>query len=221
MSHGPYRIDTVAFDHRTVVTNRPPVSALRGAGRAPIIAAIERAVDEYSAAAGLDAAELRRRNLLRAGDMPFESPTGFVFDDADYPAALERVLELADYDALRAEQATGRADASTSAMGIGIACYNLRTGGPGGERAVVQVNVDGSATVATGTTSQGQDHAATWRTLVSADLGIAAEQVRVIEGDTDSVASGIGAIGSRSVQTAGLAVVQASRAIVALSLIHI
>lgn len=214
MSHGPYRIPHVEFTQTTVVTNRPPVSALRGAGRGPVIAALEQAVDRFASQIGMDPTELRRRNLLTAQDMPYTSPSGFVMDDADYPAGLERALELADYPRLRSEQTERRASSDHRQTGIGVAVYNHRTCGGGGESALVRINADGSATVVTGTTSQGQDHETTWRTIASGELGIPADQIQVIEGVTDEISTGVGAIGSRSVQTAGLAIHEASADVV-------
>ena len=105
MVAGTYAIAETEFEQVTYVTNRPPVSALRGAGRAPILAALERAVDLFATEIEMDPAELRRRNVLAGHAMPYTSPTGANYDDADYADALERVLGLADYDALRAEQA--------------------------------------------------------------------------------------------------------------------
>ena len=214
MLAGTYAIAHTEFEQITYVTNRPPVAALRGAGRAPVIAALERAIDMFAAEISMDPAEVRRRNLVGADDMPYTSPTGAIYDDADYGDALERVLLLADYDALRQRQAAQRLIAGGVQTGIGIASYNHRTCGGGGESALVRINPDGSATVVTGTTSQGQAHEATWRTIASGELGIAPEYITVIEGRTDEIATGMGAIGSRSVQTAGLAIHEASADVV-------
>jgi len=214
MLTGTYRIGHTEFEQVTHVSNRPPVAALRGAGRASVIAALERAVDMFAAEIDMDPAELRRRNLLAAADMPYISPTGAAYDDADYGDALERVLRLADYDSLRARQKARRSAPSELQIGIGIASYNHRTCGGGGESALVRINLDGSATVVTGTTSQGQAHEATWRKIASGELGIDPARITVIEGHTDEIATGVGAIGSRSVQTAGLAIHEASAEVV-------
>jgi CO/xanthine dehydrogenase Mo-binding subunit len=215
MVGGTYRIAHTGFEQTTYVSNRPPVSALRGAGRAPMLHALERAVDMFAAEIAMDPAEVRRRNLLGVDDFPYESPTGARYDDANYADALERVLKLSDYDELRADQAARRQSSATTQLGIGIASYNHRTCGGGGESALVRINTDGSATVVTGTTSQGQDHQGTWRTIAAGELGIAPERITVIEGVTDEIATGVGAVGSRSVQTAGLAIHEASADVVA------
>lgn len=214
MLAGTYSISHTEFEQVTHVTNRPPVSALRGAGRSPVIAALERAVDMFAAEINMDAAELRRRNLLSAEVMPYISPTGATYDDGDYAWALERLVDFADYDELRAQQSARRGEGGATQLGIGIASYNHRTCGGGGESALVRINPDGTATVVTGTTSQGQGHELTWRKIASSELGIAAEDITVIEGETDAISSGVGAIGSRSLQTAGLAIHEASADVV-------
>jgi len=81
---GPYAIPDASFGFVSVVTNAPPVAAFRGAGRAPIVHAIECAVDAYAAQAGIDPAELRRRNLVRPDQMPYETPVGSVYDEAEW-----------------------------------------------------------------------------------------------------------------------------------------
>lgn len=214
MMAGTYRIPHTEFEQVTYVTNRPPVSALRGAGRAPMIAALERAVDLYAAKIDMDPADVRRRNLLSADDMPYTSPTGAIYDDADYAGALERALQRSNYEDLRADQQQRQVGGNVVQRGIGIASYNHRTCGGGGESALVRINADGTATVVTGTTSQGQGHQATWRKIASGELGIEPERIEVIEGVTDEISTGVGAVGSRSLQTAGLAIHEASAQVV-------
>ncbi|MDG2112225.1 MAG: molybdopterin-dependent oxidoreductase, partial [Actinomycetota bacterium] len=206
MANGCYDIEHVEFSSVGVLTNRVPTSAYRGAGRSPYVNAIERMVDLYASAAGLDPAEVRRRNLIRPEQMPYTTPTGGRYDEADYPGDLERALDRARYDAIRTEQAERRARGDRRQLGIGIASYNHMTTGGGGEEAEVTINADGSATIVTGTTSQGHGHATTWAQLAADVLQIDPEDIEVIEGVTDSIASGMGAVGSRSLQTAGLAV---------------
>lgn len=214
MLAGTYNIAHTEFEQVTYVTNRPPVSALRGAGRGPIIAALERAVDMFAAEIEMDPAELRRRNLLDRDSMPWTSPTGAIYDDADYATALEMVVERAGYEELRAEQAARRERGDARQLGLGLGSYNHRTCGGGGESALVRINVDGSATVVTGTTSQGQGHEATWRKIASDELGIEQTAITIVEGVTDEISTGVGAVGSRSLQTAGLAIHEASADVV-------
>ena len=206
LANGCYDIAHAEFSSVAVLTNRPATSAYRGAGRSPYISALERAIDRFALEAGLDPAEVRRRNLIRPEQMPFTTPTGAVYDEADYPGDLDRALTTVGYDELREEQAARRAGGQTVALGIGIASYNHMTTGGGGEEAAVTVLPDGSAVVVTGTTSQGHGHTITWAQIAADVLSIPVESISVVEGDTDAIATGVGAVGSRSLQTAGMAI---------------
>ena len=203
---GPYDIAHVEFGAVSVVTNAPQISAFRGAGRAPYLSALERMVDIYAAEIGMDPAEVRRRNLVRPEQMPFTAVTGVVYDEADYPGDLERVLQLADYDGLRLEQQERRDRNDEVQLGIGMASYHLMTVGGGGEEARVEITPGGGAVVYTGTTSQGHGHDAAWAQIAADVLGIRIEQIEVLEGSTDHTPTGVGAVGSRSMQTAGIAI---------------
>ena len=214
MVNGAYNIAHVEFAATVVVTNKPPVAALRGAGRAPLVAALERAVDIYAAKTQMDPADVRRKNLISPAEMPYTTATGGVYDEADYTAELQKALDRAGYHRLRVDQNSRRNEQSPLQLGIGIASFNHRTCGGGTEQAMVTINADGSATIVTGTTSQGHGHAITWAQLASDDLGIPVDQIDVIEGVTDEIATGLGAIGSRSLQTAGMAIHEASAEIV-------
>lgn len=211
---GPYAIPNATFGFVSVVTNAPPVAAFRGAGRAPIIHAIECAVDAYAAETGIDPAELRRRNLVRPDQMPYETPMGSVYDDADYPADLAKVMELAGYENLRQEQATLRRTTHGRQLGIGVIAYNHISNGAGGEEASVAIRPDGTAVVITGSTDQGHGHDMAWAQIASDVLAIPIDRIVVSEGNTDEVATGVGAVGSRSLQTAGMAVHQSAEAVV-------
>jgi carbon-monoxide dehydrogenase large subunit len=216
MTPGTYDIARVESSATAVVTNTTPIGAYRGAGRPEATAAIERAMDLFAAEIGMDPADVRRRNLLPAFTEPHANGFGALYDTGDYAAALERVLDAADYAALRKEQAERRADGDSRAMGIGIACYVEITGagaesGDPNENAVVEVRPDGSATILTGTSPHGQGHATAWAMLASDELGIPVDRITVKHGDTDLIPRGGGTGGSRSLQQGGAAVRQASR----------
>lgn len=214
LAAGAYRIGDVLFSSEAVATNTPQVGAFRGAGRAPMIAALERAVDVFAARAQLDPADLRRRNLLSADELPYETPTGGQYDAADYPGDFETLLRLADYAGLREEQQRRRSAGDQVQLGLGLACYLLNTSGAGGEAASITVHPDASATVVTGSTSQGHGHATVWAQIASATLGIDQSKIHVVEGNTDRIATGNGAVGSRSVQTAAPAIRSAAEVLV-------
>jgi aerobic carbon-monoxide dehydrogenase large subunit len=216
MAPGPYDIPRAEAFTTSVVTNTTPVGAYRGAGRPEAAAAIDRAMDLFAYAAGVDPAEVRRKNLLPKFTEPHKTAFGAVYDSGDYAAALDKVLAAAGYDELRAQQARRRTAADTLQLGIGLSSY-VEITGPGGEaggpneNGTVEVYPDGTATILTGTSPHGQGHQTAWAMLVSDELGIPIEKITVKWGDTDLVPRGGGTGGSRSLQLGGAAVQQASR----------
>ncbi|HUS61081.1 MAG TPA: molybdopterin cofactor-binding domain-containing protein, partial [Acidimicrobiales bacterium] len=210
MLTGVYDIAKGEFNSTSVVTNTTPTVAYRGAGRPEAAAAIERTMDVFAAELAMDPAEVRRRNFIGADAFPFTTPTGTVYDIGDYGAALDRVLEAAGYAELRSEQQRRRDAGETVQLGIGLAVYVEVTGGNPGEYASVEVRGDGSVLVKTGTSPHGQGHETAWAMLVSDQLGIPMDAIKVVHGDTDVVPRGNGTMGSRSLQIGGVAVNQAS-----------
>jgi carbon-monoxide dehydrogenase large subunit len=216
MTPGPYHIPRAESWASVVVTNTTPIGAYRGAGRPEASAAIDRAMDLFATAAGVDPAEVRRKNLLPKFTEPHKTEFGAVYDSGDYVTALEKALDAADYPGLRAEQARRRKQGHTLQLGIGLSSYVEITGAGGeaggpNENGTVEVHPDGTATVLTGTSPHGQGHQTVWAMLVSDELGIPLDKITVKWGDTDLVPEGGGTGGSRSLQLGGAAVQQASR----------
>jgi aerobic carbon-monoxide dehydrogenase large subunit len=216
MTPGPYHIPRAESWATAVVTNTTPIGAYRGAGRPEAAAAIDRAMDLFATAAGVDPAEVRRKNLLPKFTEPHKTAFGAVYDSGDYVTALEKALDAADYPALRAEQAKRRASGDKLQLGIGLSSYVEITGAGGeaggpNENGTVEVHPDGTATVLTGTSPHGQGHQTVWAMIVSDELGIPVDKITVKWGDTDLVPQGGGTGGSRSLQLGGAAVQQASR----------
>jgi carbon-monoxide dehydrogenase large subunit len=216
MLPGPYRFDAAGATFRGVLTNKTPSGAYRGFGMQQAAWVRERLVDEAARELGLDRVELRLRNMLGPEELPYQTPTFQVYDSGDYPRALRRATELVreGYD----PPDDGRR------RGIGFASYVEFTGlGPtkdqeflnfrlaGYEQAVVRMETDGTATVATGTSPQGQGHETTFAQIVGDALGLGVEDVRVVYGDTATTPYGnASAIASRSMTVAGGAIVRAS-----------
>jgi carbon-monoxide dehydrogenase large subunit len=222
MAPGVYDIPVLETSFQSVVTNTTPVGAYRGAGRPEATAAIERAVDLFAAEIGVDPAEVRRKNLIPAFTEPRMSKGGALYDSGDYAAALDTVLEAADYAGLRAEQAARRERGDVRQLGIGLSVYVEITGGgsesgESKENALVEVHPDGSATILTGTSPHGQGHSTVWAMLASEQLGIPVERITVKWGDTDLVPEGGGTGGSRSLQQGGAAVRQATEELIDLA----
>jgi aerobic carbon-monoxide dehydrogenase large subunit len=215
MTPGPYAFGKAEAAAVAVVTNTVPIGAYRGAGRPEATAAVERAIDLFAAEIGVDPAEVRRKNLLPPFTEPHKTAFGAVYDTGDYEAALGKVLAVADYAGLRAEQAKRRAAGDTVQLGVGVSCYVEITGagseaGDPRENGTVEVHPDGTATILTGTSPHGQGHETVWAMLASEELGIPIDKITVLWGDTDLIPEGGGTGGSRSLQQGGAAVRQAS-----------
>ncbi|HEX2784543.1 MAG TPA: xanthine dehydrogenase family protein molybdopterin-binding subunit [Ilumatobacteraceae bacterium] len=214
---GVYDIATARVSGRSVVTNTSSTMALRGAGRPEAACDIERAIDRYAAIIGLDPVEMRRRNLVSADAFPYKTAVGSTYDSGCYAEALDRCVEAAGYEALRTEQAERRRRGSTARLGIGVSCTVEITGGGEGEHSSVTVEPDGSVTVVVGTSPHGQAHETTFAAIVADELGIPADRVQVLHGDTDVAPFGGGTIGSRSAQLGGSAAYGAAREVVELA----
>lgn len=215
MSAGVYRWPRHDFSALTVVTDTTPTGPYRGAGRPEAAALVERAIDMAAAALGMDPVELRRRNFPGPEEFPFTTATGATYDSGDYAAALDRALEMARYDELRAEQQRRRDDPNgRGLLGIGVASY-VEVSGQGSEFGSVAIEDDGTVTVVTGSVPHGQGHETTWAQIAASVLGVPFESVRVVHSDTGRVDRGTGTFGSRSLQLAGSAVHRAATDVLA------
>ncbi len=218
MAPGVYDIEKVESRARVLVTTTTSTAAYRGAGRPEATAAIERAMDMFAAEIGKDAAEVRRINLLRPEQFPLVTKGGAPYDSGEYEKALDAVLDASGYAGLRAEQKRRREAGEVVQLGIGVSVFvEITGGGAFSEDASVQVHPDGTVTVLTGTSPHGQGHATAWAMLAHEHLGIPIEKITVKHGDTDLVPRGSGTMGSRSLQTGGIAVYQAAGELVELA----
>ncbi len=215
---GAYTVENLHWEVFGVYTNKMTVGPYRGYGQHATAYAAERVMDGIAHALAMDPAEVRRRNLIPSGAFPYRTPTGRLHDSGDYIQGLDRVLELADYAALRDRQAELRE--SGQLLGIGIATTVDASGfGPSGslsvrpgyETSTVQVDSTGSVTVYTGSSDHGQGHETTFAQIAADELAVPLENVSVIYGDTHLIAQGTGTRASRSIVVGGSAVVTASR----------
>ena len=220
MSSGVYAIPKIEADTVSVVTNTTPIGPFRGAGRPEATQAIERAMDLFAAELGLDAAEVRRRNLIAPDAFPFTTASGAGYDCGDYERALDLALETADYKALRAEQKQRRDAGDSRALGIGVSIYvEITNGLVEPEFGAVEITPEGGAILRTGSFSHGQGHETTFAMIVADRLGLPVESVRVIKGDTDEVRQGSGTYGSKSTQIGGVAAGAAAGVVVEQALV--
>lgn len=205
MASGPYRIPQIDLHSIVTVTNSTPTGPYRGAGRPEATAMLERAMDLLAAEVGIDPVELRRRNLLLPDEFPYKTPTGASYDSGDYLLALDKALELVDYDAVRAEQAARRAAGDPIALGIGMSSFCEISGG-GPEYGAVRIEPDGKVLVLSGSSPHGQGHETSLAQVAATALAVPLDAVHVVHSDTSLVARGTGTYGSRSLQLAGSAI---------------
>jgi carbon-monoxide dehydrogenase large subunit len=211
---GPYRIRHYECEAYSVTTNKCPLGPYRGVARPAACFSIERAMDEVAHAVGLDPVEVRRRNLVRADEFPYESVTGLVYDSGSFHEALEQVCAEADLDGMRELQREARAEGRM--LGIGFACYTEQTahttsefikrGVPiifGYDTAIVRMDPSGKVAVHVSTHSHGQGHETTYAQIVADQLGIDLHDVKISFGDTASTPYGHGTFASRSAVLAG------------------
>lgn len=217
---GTYKTPAIYAEVKGMFTNTVPVDAYRGAGRPEASYLLERLVDRAAKVAGLDPIEIRRRNFIQPDEFPYQTPVALEYDTGDYGAAVDKALELGDYDSFdkRKAESAGRG----KLRGIGISTYIEACGlapsniaGALGARAglyeagTVRVNPTGSVTVLTGSHSHGQGHETTFAQLVTEALGVDFDLVEIVHGDTGKVPFGMGTYGSRSAAVGGVALVNA------------
>ncbi len=208
MGTGNYDIPVYGWRMRGVWTNRAPRGIYRGAGRPEATLTIERVIEAVARAAGLDPVEVRRQNFVRPDRFPYPSSGGrelggYVYDTGDYENALDRLLEVADYEGLRAGQRAARSEGRL--VGIGMAAYVEVCGFESWGAARIQVHSDGSVTCFVETLDQGQGHRTSFAQLVAGVLGLDIARVRIEQGDTATSPYGWGTSGSRSIAQGGAA----------------
>jgi carbon-monoxide dehydrogenase large subunit len=209
MLPGVYDIPACHIRLRGVYTNTVPVDAYRGAGRPEASYVIERLVDAAAHELKIAPDELRRRNFIPPRAMPYRTATGKVYDSGEFAAHMARAKEIGDWDGFGARAKAAKKSAKL--RGIGLATYIEACGSGGPETAKLRLDGDGIVTVLIGSQSTGQGHRTAYAQLVAEHLGLDPAQVRVIQGDTDLIATGAGTGGSTSIPIGGVSVAVAAR----------
>ena len=210
-----------------VFTHTMTTDACRGAGRPEAAYYLERVIDAFAREIGVDPVDVRKKNFIEKFDEAVVSPIGFAIDTGDYATNLDKLVEVSNYEELKAERDAARAEGRYVGIGVATYCevcgfaptalaelgfswstYGLPAGFYG--TGLVRVNPDTSVTVITGTGPSGQGHETTWAQLVSDRLGLPVEKIRVIHGDTEESPMGIGTFGSRSLAVDGTATFDAA-----------
>ncbi len=210
---GVYRTPVAHVVVRGGLSNSQPTAPYRGAGRPEAAFAIERLIDAAAYDLGFDRVEIRRRNMIARHELPFATPLGFVYDSGDFAANMDRALVLADAAGFEDRR---RASADDGKLrGLGVANAIERAAPPGLEFAEIRFGPTGQATVLCGATTQGQGHATAFGQLLSDRLGLEPGEIRFVQGDTDRLAFGFGAGGSRISAMGCAALLMAANKIVA------
>ncbi len=205
---GPYNIPYACVRARGVFSHTVPTNPYRSAGRPEVIYALERLVDCAAAETGIERVELRRRNLVPADAMPFDSPLGMTYDSGEYHVTLDRALELTEESGYAARKA--ESEARGLLRGIGYATYVESSTGAPRERAEIDVIGDEKRVeVVIGTQSSGQGHETSFCQVAAEWLGVPFETVELLQGDTDFVKVGGGSHSGRSMRMAGTVIVMA------------
>jgi carbon-monoxide dehydrogenase large subunit len=209
---GPYRIPCAHLVFRGVFSNTAPQAAIRGIGRIEANYLTESLVEAAARTTGIDRVELRRRNLVTAGELPWRTPGGSVLTSGAFAGHLQRALALIDWPGFAA-----RREASAAAgrlRGIGLALYVENDGSTNTEFAEIEATAGGRVVVSVGTQDFGMGHATMYSQVVVDALGVAADRVDVVSGDTDRIPRGSGSHGSRTARMGSGAVVGSAKALI-------
>ena len=212
---GPYKIDHFAVRGRIAATNKVPNAPYRGAGRPEAVFAMERTIDLVAAELGRDPAEVRRRNMITAEEMPYHvripyrDGEAIVYDSGDYPGGLQKALDaIGGVEAFRARQLQARAQGRY--LGLGIGCYVEGTGVGPFESAMVRIDPSGKIYVSSGACPQGQGMETIFAQIVADAWSVDPDDVVISLADTSAIAIGFGTIASRSTVTLSAAIHHAS-----------
>ncbi|HKS89881.1 MAG TPA: molybdopterin cofactor-binding domain-containing protein, partial [Stellaceae bacterium] len=213
MYSGVYAIPAIHVAVKGVFTNTVPVDAYRGAGRPEAAYAMERLVDYAARRLGVAPEELRRRNFIRPEAMPYATPLGLTYDSGDFARNLRDALAAADAAGFAARRNEARARGHW--RGLGHAVYIEQSGFPPDEFAEARFDPAGTLTLLMGTQSSGQGHQTAYAQLAADKLGLPLDKIRVLQGDTASIAFGRGTGGSRSLPVGGAALAHAADKLIA------
>jgi aerobic carbon-monoxide dehydrogenase large subunit len=210
---GPYAFPALLYTARTAFTNTAQTDPYRGAGRPEATFHVERIVEHAARTLGFDRVELRRKNLIPRGALPWTTPMGLSIDSGNFAGLMARTLELADYAGFPQRAAEARARGMR--RGIAVAPYLETTGGAPKEEAKVTFAADGRVTLAVGSHSTGMGHETSLAQILAGRLGLPLQAIDFRQADTDVTRTGGGHGGSRSMEVGGSAVLKAADEVVA------
>ena len=208
---GTYDIPHIHAVARGTLTNTCSTGPYRGSGKPEATFVVERLIEKAAGEIGIDPIVLRRRNLIRPAAMPYQTPGGNVYDDGHFETILDKALDLADWNGFAARRA--ESERRGRLRGIGLAMHCQRAGSQS-ERMEIRVAPDGGVFIYPGTLSTGQGHETMFAQMACEWLGVPLDDVRVKQGDTDSVLFGRGSFAQRTMNAGGSALKLAAEEIV-------
>ncbi len=207
-----YRTPLLCVDIKTVLTNTTLMGAYRGAGRPEANYFMERLIDRAAEEMGINRLTLRKRNFIKAAQMPFAAASGVTYDSGDFQGVFNKALEISGHAEFAKRKKESRKRGKL--RGIAVGSYLEVTAPPGVELGKIVFEDDGSVRLITGTLDYGQGHATPFAQVLSAQLGVPFESIKLEQGDSDLVHTGSGTGGSRSITASGMAIVEASRLVI-------
>ncbi|MGI4795909.1 MAG: xanthine dehydrogenase family protein molybdopterin-binding subunit [Janthinobacterium lividum] len=195
-----------------VFTNTVPVDAYRGAGRPESNYLVERLIDTAAYEIGIDRIELRKRNMVLPAAMPYVSAMNQTYDSGDFIQVIDAAMAKVDWAGFPARRVAS--EARGRKRGIGTAYYLEATGGADTERAEIRFAGDGFVDVYVGTQSSGQGHETAYVQLMVDQLGIDPDKIRIKQGDTDTIPTGGGTGGARSLYSEGQAILVTAASVI-------
>jgi len=210
---GVYGFKAAYANVKCVTTNTVPVDAYRGAGRPEAAYLIERLVDLAAIELGTTPDALRAKNFIPKAAMPFKQAMGLTYDSGDFNTTMQIAMKEADWAGFAKRKDAAKARGKL--RGIGMAYYVEACGGAPNEKATLYVNDDETVTLTIGNQSNGQGHETAYAQLITEGLGVPLESIKVVQGDTATIAFGNGTGGSRALPVGGAATTNAVNDVVA------
>jgi aerobic carbon-monoxide dehydrogenase large subunit len=202
-----YDIQTMHLMSQGVFTNTSQSGPYRGAGRPEAAYFMERLIEHAARQIGMDAAEIRRRNLIPTSKLPYTTPTHWVYDSGEFVRLMDQCIENSDVKGYAARQ---RESKKKGLLRGRATSFYIEFGGIFNDRMELKFDPSGALTIYGGTHSHGQGHATVFAQLVHEFLGVPFESIRYVQGDTAQVAIGRGTYGARSAVVGGSALKRAS-----------
>jgi carbon-monoxide dehydrogenase large subunit len=207
-----YRTPLLGVDIKTVLTNTTHMGAYRGAGRPEANYYMERLIDRAADEMGIDRLTLRKRNFIKPAQLPFAAASGVTYDSGDFAGVLSKALEISDHANFAKRKRESRRNGKL--RGVAVGSYLEVTAPPSGELGKITFDPDGSVTLTTGTLDYGQGHATPFAQVLTDQLGVPFDRIKLQQNDSDLVRFGNGTGGSRSITATGQAIVEASALVV-------